>query len=394
MEWIPIQTFRKILKLKKRLKAIYGGSSAGKTVSILPYLYQKAVDNPGEVISVVSNTMANLKKGAMRDFKNILVGLNVWDPVCWKISEAAYHLNNGSIIEFVGADDETKLRGPRRTRCYINEANRLNWEVYKQIDRRTEKEMILDWNPSGPFWYNEHLMDVVDHDVLVVNFNDNEALNEQQMQVFHEMERMSTRSEAMMWEWKVYGLGEWGQISGACISDYKICDVDDQGNFWYNGEPLQGYQSGDIGLDFGNNDPNAAVKIYNKENESFIFDELLYKNKMDLSAIYDSIKFESGTIYADYAWPQTIKYLQDRGLQVKKCKKGPDSIKNGIDLINHKDIYVTSRSKNLLMEFQTYRYKEDKDGNKVDGKYEGPDHLVDACRYVLKENVKPKFFVV
>ena len=394
MKWIPIRTFKKILSLKKRLKAIYGGSSAGKTVSILPYLYQKAVDNPGEVITVVSNTLANLKKGAIRDFKNILLSTDAWEPEQWSKTESIYTLANGSVVEFVGADDETKLRGPRRNRCYINEANRVSFDVYQQLDRRTDKEMILDWNPSEPFWYNEHIMDEVDHDVLVVNYTDNEALNEQQLNYFHDLERQSTRSDYMMNEWLVYGLGQWGQTKGACIKDYKWCHRDTEGKFYdLDGNDMEGYRLCGVGLDFGNNDPNAAVALYkNDEKKSFIVDEILYKPKLSIKSIYNTINKYDARTYADYSWPQTINELNRLfgTSKVLKCKKGPDSIKNGIDLINEVDLYITRGSNNLAKEFQIYRYKEDKDGNLVDGKYEGPDHLVDALRYVLSRNIKKK----
>ena len=373
MEWKPTTAFHKIIKLNKPLKAVYGGSSAGKTVAILPYLYQKAVDNPGEVISIFSDTLANLKEGAMRDFQQILEGTKRWDHNCWRKSESKYYLNNGSVIEFIGADQETKVRGPRRDRCYINEANRVKFDVYQQLQLRTRKEMILDWNPSGYFWYNEFIRDVIDHDELVVTYHDNEYCGEGVERAMANLEKASHNSEYAMNQWRVYGLGEWGTVSGACISDYKIIDSIPDGYYLWG-----------IGLDFGNNDPNAAVALYkHQENESFIFDEILYKNKMQISQIYDILQPYDALIYADYSWPQTIMELNRRGLHVLKCKKGPDSIKAGIDLINQTDVSITKRSKNILDEIGMYAYKMNNDGSHDDKKFVGPDHLIDAMRYVL-----------
>ena len=396
-EFRPTNCMKKILKLKKRIKAVYGGSSSGKTYCILAILYQKAVDNPGETITIASNTLANLKKGAIRDFKNILIATDCWDPDSWMKSESIYNLSNGSIIEFIGLEDETKARGPRRNRLFIDEANRVSFEVYQQLERRTDKEVLLSWNPSGPFFYNDYIRDDVDHDELVVNFKDNEALNEQQLEYFHNLERQSTRSEYMLNEWKVYGLGEWGQVQGACIRDYKWCHSGDPGEFYdLAGNPLEGYHLCGIGLDFGNNDPNAAVALYKNDSNSFIVDEILYKPHLEISQLYKAIKGYDTIIYADYAWPQTINELNrlfqrsNGTTPVRKCRKGPDSVKNGIDLINEVDLYVTRGSNNLGKEFLSYRYKQDKDGNLVDGKTEGPDHLVDALRYVLSRNIKKR----
>ena len=379
--WQPTTAFHKMLRLNKRIKAIYGGSSSGKTFNMCAILYQRAIDNPGETITVCSNTLANLKKGAIRDFKNVLLSTDAWDPAFWRTSDSTYEIKFkggvSSIIEFIGLEDETKARGPRRNRLFIDEANRISYEVYKQLERRTDKEVILSWNPSSPFWYNDELMSNVDHDVLVLNFKDNEALNEMQLEYFQDLEKQSTRSDSAMNEWRVYGLGEWGKTRGACIDRYTIVD-----------EIPDGYYLVGMGLDFGNNDPNAGVNLYKNDNNQWIADEILYKNKMEIDGISRAIGKYDVTVFADYAWPQTINELKKKGHRVLKCKKGPDSIKHGIDLINEVDIQVTARSKNLINEFQTYRYKEDKDGNQVDGKYEGPDHLVDALRYVLTKNAK------
>ena len=385
MKWIPTKAFNKCLALKKPLKAVYGGSSAGKTVAILPILFQNAVENPNTVTTVISDTLANLKKGAIRDFRNILISVGSWDHNCWLKSESIYHLHNGSIIEFVGADDETKLRGPRRDYCYINEANRIKYDVYDQVRMRTKKDMWIDWNPSGEFWYNQYIQDHVDHDCLVVNYTDNDWVFTEDgastLQIFKEMEQQSILSEFHMNKWRVYGLGEWGTLEGACVKSFETIDHIPDG-FYLIG----------MGLDFGSVDPNAAIALYKNDSNEFLFDEVLYKNKMKYEDIANVLKRYSKdvTVFADYAWPMAIGILSKLGIRVRKCKKGPDSIKAGIDLINDNKIFVTEKSKNLLKEFALYRYKTDKDGNLVDGKYEGPDHAVDACRYVLSRSIKRK----
>ena len=117
---------------------------------------------------------------------------------------------------------------------------------------------------------------------------------------------------------------------GACIKDFKIID-----------EIPDGYYLVGIGLDFGNNDPNAAVALYKDDRETFIFDEILYKPKISIDQIYGSIKTYDAITYADYAWPQSINELRKRGANIQKCRKGPDSIKYGIDLLNERDISVT-----------------------------------------------------
>ena len=391
MDWIPTRCYAKCLGLTKRLKAVYGGSSAGKTVAILPILYKHAAENPGEVITVISDTLANLKKGAIRDFKSILVSVGAWDPNCWSKSEFIYTLRNGSIIEFVGSEDETKLRGPRRDRCYINEANRIKYDVFEQVKMRTKGEIWMDWNPSGKFWYNQYIKGVVDHDELVVNYKDNDWVFTEEgkstLEEFKDMKAQSDLSEYHKNRWRVYGLGEWGVLEGACIKSYEVID-----------DIPDGFEMKGIGLDFGTTSPNAAVALYQNEEGRFLFDEVLYKTQKDYKGkpmyegIYKDICNYWGPdiwVWADYNFGEGINILRRLGLNhIRKCKKGPDSIKAGTDLINDKNPLVTKRSKNLLEEFGLYRYRTDKDGNLEEGKYEGPDHLVDACRYVLAKNIR------
>ena len=382
MAWIMTTGARKILGMNGRFKAVFGGASASKTYSIIPMLINKAIENKGEVITIVSDTARNLRDGAQRDFITIMKDLSRWDRNRWKASINRYEFKNGSVIEFLGADDPDKFRGPRRDRLYVNEANRLAFETFNQLNTRTRKEVILDWNPTAPFWYDTEIRGIVPHERLRLTFLDNESLSPEELNEFEmAKERAKTSSYWKNW-WRVYGLGLTGQISGACIKDFKILN---------DNKIPDGFKLVGIGLDFGNNDPNAGVALYkHQEEERFVFDELLYKPKMHIQTIYKTFKDYDAQIIADYAWPQTINELRRLGLNVKECRKGKDSIKHGIDLINSKDVSITPRSENILLEFNSYAYKIDKNGLLEDGKYTGPDHLVDACRYVLTKNVKRK----
>ena len=385
MGWIMTSGARKILGMEGRLKAVFGGQSASKTYSIIPMLIDKAIKNPGELITIVSDTMPALRGGAMKDFKDIMKSLNRWEREQWKATFSFYEFRNGSKIEFVGANEPDKFRGPRRDRLYVNEANRIAFETFNQLDGRTSKEVILDWNPTSPFWYDMEIKDNFKHERLRLTYLDNESLTEAQLQYFEDRRKLAETSSHWKNWWRVYGLGLTGTIEGACIKDYDVLESNDIPD---------GFNLAGIGLDFGNNDPNAAVLLYKNDSEAFIFDEILYKPKMQISQISSSLKPYDALIYADYAWPQTINELKKLGHRVLKCKKGPDSIKAGIDLMNSRNISVTPRSENLINEFQSYAYKTDKNGMLEDGKYTGPDHLVDACRYVLTKSVKRRLIKV
>ena len=379
-EWIMTTGARKIQGMKGRLKAIFGGASASKTYSIIPMLINKAIENPGEVITIVSDTARNLRDGAMRDFIQIMQSFQRWDRNCWKASMSKYEFRNGSVIEFLGADEPDKFKGPRRDRLYVNEADRMKWTTFTQLNARTRKEVVIDWNPAAPFWYDWEVKGNMPHEWLRLTYLDNESLSSQEIAEFEHAKHMAKTSK--FWEnwWNVYGLGLNGQIEGACITDYNVLP---------NDEIPDGFQMVGIGLDFGTVDPNAAVMLYkHKEKEEFIFDEILYKTKQGIPSLNTFLEQYDTIIYGDYSHTQTINELRRLGRHIVKCKKGPDSIKTGIDLINSLNVSITPSSENLLNEIKAYAYKKDKNGLQEDGKYVGPDHLIDAMRYVLGQNIK------
>ena len=127
----------KILALKRRIKIIQGGTSAGKTFGILPVLIDKAAKKSGLEISVVAESIPHLRRGALRDFLKIMKWTNRFQEERFNKSHLKYEFANGSFIEFFSADDASKLRGARRDILYINECNNVTFEAYNELSIRT-----------------------------------------------------------------------------------------------------------------------------------------------------------------------------------------------------------------------------------------------------------------
>lgn len=73
MPYIATTATSKVADLTQRIKGITGGTSAGKTISILQILIDRAqTDKHPTMTSVVSESMPHLKRGAIRDFINIM----------------------------------------------------------------------------------------------------------------------------------------------------------------------------------------------------------------------------------------------------------------------------------------------------------------------------------
>ena len=142
----------KILALNKRIRAIPGGSSASKTISILLYLIAMAQSDKRKTItSIVSESIPHLKRGAIRDFVNIMQGHGYWKDANWNKTDSIYTFETGSQIEFFSTDNGDKLRGARRDRLFINEANNVTFDAFEQLEIRTKDFIILDWNPTNEF---------------------------------------------------------------------------------------------------------------------------------------------------------------------------------------------------------------------------------------------------
>src|SRR5437016_885751 len=139
MPYVITTATQKIFGLMRRIWALPGGSSAGKTIGALQVLIDKAQsDKIKTVTSIVSESMPHLRKAAMRDFMNIMQEQNYWKDSAWNATNSIYTFETGSIIEFFGADESEKVKGPRRQRLFINEANNVKFETFNQLEIRTD----------------------------------------------------------------------------------------------------------------------------------------------------------------------------------------------------------------------------------------------------------------
>ena len=369
----------KLQKLDSRVKIVRGGTSAGKTICILLILIDYAIRNKGREISVVSESIPHLRRGAFKDFLGLLKGMNRYKDVQLNKSTLKYTFTNGSYIEFFSTDQPDKLRGARRTDLYINECNNVPFDAYQQLVVRTSGNIWLDYNPSSLFWVDKELIGKPETDFITLTYKDNDSLPKS---IVKEIEKARDKSKtSTYWKnwWRVYGLGEIGNLEGACIPDWKEIDKIP------NEARLLGH-----GMDFGYSvDPTTLISLY-KWNEAYIFDEVLYKKGMlnsDISRFLDQRQITEN-ITADSAEPKSIAELQGYGHKITGVSKGRDSVVYGLNLINQNEIYVTSNSKNLKRELQGYVWATDKEGNQLQKPSGAHPDCIDAARYILMDTLE------
>ena len=367
--------FFKLKELQSRTRIVKGGTSAGKTMGILCLLIHYAGTNENKEISIVAESIPALRRGALKDFISILKGLNRFYESSFNRSTLKYQFTTGSYIEFFSTDQPDKLRGARRTDLYINECNNVSFDAYQQLAIRTSESIWLDYNPTSLFWVDKELIGQPDTDFITLTYKDNESLPES---IVTEIEKAKTKAKtSSYWAnwWRVYGLGEVGQLEGACIPDWKEI----------KGIPIEARLVG-AGLDFGYTVDSTSIVTLYKYNDSYIFDEVLYRTGMLNRDISNFIKNNEINcyIYADSAEPKSIAEIRLSGVDVFPVTKGRDSIVYGINLINQNEVFVTQRSKNLKKELEGYIWLKDKQGNTL--QKPNPmtgDHIIDAARYAM-----------
>jgi len=352
----------KIAKLRKRIRVVYGGTSASKTFSIIPFLIEYAINNANQEISIVSESIPHLRRGAMRDFLKIMQGIGMYQDAKFNKSSLTYKFGNRSYIEFFSADQPDKLRGARRDVLFINECNNVTFEAYQQLAIRTRKFIYLDYNPTHEFWVDTELSEDKDVCKVVLTYKDNEAL---EPAIVKEIEKARERAKTShYWRnwWNVYGLGKQGKVEGVIYKDFKIID-----------QLPKESRLLCTGLDFGfTNDPTAAVDIY-KLNEGYILNEVLYRKGLHNNEIYTLLK-DKRLVYADSAEPKSISEMQRYGLQILPATKGQGSVMFGIQLLQSHKIFVTSQSVNLIKEMRNYSFDKDKQGNTLNKPIDAFNH--------------------
>ena len=367
-DFVYTTAVKKLRKLNKRIRIVPGGTSAGKTFGILPILIDYAIKNPNSEISVVSESVPHLRRGALKDFLKIITALKRFFPTMFNKSFLKYTFPNGSYIEFFSTDQPDKLRGARRDVLYVNEANNITWEAYQQLAIRTKNIIWLDFNPTHEFWAHTELENDPDSEVLRLTYKDNEALSPTIVKEIEKAKEKAKTSEYWANWWNVYGLGLQGSLEGVVFSNWKTIPA----------LPEEARLLG-CGLDFGySNDPTALVAIY-KYNDKRILHEILYKKGLVNQEIAPFIP--KTTIWADSAEPKSIEEIRRLNVDIRPVDKGRDSIMFGIQTMQTQEYLVTESSTNIIKEFRNYCYDTDKNGKKLNKPIDDYNHALDAVRY-------------
>jgi len=386
-----ISTYHKIKQIKSKIKVIQGGQGAGKNVSICQILMQKAIEKK-RLITVMTDTYDNLKDGAISDFKNQFFDAGLDFEACFNKTEKDLKIGQ-SVIQFRYISDIKKSAGKskRRDILYINEANKIGWEVASTYIGRTHEEVYIDYNPDFEFWAHTEVPKLKDangnpiSEQIVVTYLDNEMLPES------EVNFIESRKDNIEW-FRVYGLGQTGFYSERRIYKYQFCK-----------EIPATAKRIPSGMDFGvSPDPTVLIDVWKKDNCLYIDEVFSLNNLMpekiegaERMSIVDQLKLVGHNpgqlIIADSAGKTEINDLKKHRYNVRGVVKNAGSVITGIGKVRGYDLYLTERSVNLKKGIESWFWKIDANGKIIpEPNGHEPDGLA-ALRYVVMEHDKKEF---
>lgn len=363
----------------KRIVVAQGGSRSGKTYNILIWWISKLLQEEGKTLSIVRKTLPSLKNSVLKDLVEVLELFDLYDPKKFHKQEGFYELGS-NIINWFSVDEPQKLRGSKRNYLYCNESNELSIEDWNQLIFRTDGKVILDLNPSEINSWVYELEKRDDCYYFVTTYKDNPFISDT---IKQELLSLKDKDENL---YRVYTEGLRGVPTTLVFNKFNTIEK----------IPVDTKLIG-RGMDFGYNDPTALVEVYQKGDELY-FKELLYvRGTTFTDVIYkmEQMGFDkTDTIWCDSASPQYIEELKRHKFNTKPVNK--KSILHGLDLMKRHYIYIHKDSTNLLNEFQSYKWKTDRDGNLLDTPEDNHNHLIDAARYVVESVIgnKPKKFTI
>ncbi|MBO5664248.1 MAG: PBSX family phage terminase large subunit [Bacteroidales bacterium] len=321
----------------------------------------------------------------------------------WKINYTPLQLTcraNGNKIIFRGMNDEKqreKLKSitfqkGKLTDVWCEEATELTQADFEIIDDRLRGELPpgqfyqirLTFNPvNKSHWIKKQFFDYTDADTLTHHstYLMNRFIDDAYKR------RMERRKQVDPEGYRIYGLGEWGEIGGLILSNYIIEDFDTSpGRFDY----MVNAQ------DFGYNHANCIGEVGFKDGELYLCKELyeFEKDTAELIQLAAAKGFNKQlTMWCDSAEPDRIKMWRKAGYKAMPVKKEPNSVKAQIDHLQQHRIHIHPSCVNTIKEIQQWKWRKDeKTGEYLDEPVPFQDDAMAMLRYSIEmeRRGKPK----
>lgn len=388
--------FKEVNRSKKRYIVMKGSAGSGKSYDTAQNYILRLMQDKGRNLvamrkSDITNrdsTFAELTGAIYRMFGDKA-------DLYWKINTSPLQLTckaNGNKIIFRGMNDEKqreKLKSitfqtGKLTDVWLEEATEFTQADVEIIDDRLRGELPdgqfyqirMTFNPVNKnHWIKKVFFDMPDPNVLTHHstFLNNRFIDDAYRQ------RMERRKLVDPEGFRIYGLGEWGEIGGLILQNWEVAEIS---------QSLSDYDDIAIGQDFGFNHANAILLLGWKDDNLYILDEIYLFEKDTSEIIQEAIRHgipKNKKMWCDSAEPDRIKMWKKAGYyRADGVNKGGSkgSVKAQIDWLKQRKIYVHPHCVNTIKEMQQWKWRKDeKTGEYLDEPVPIMDDAMAALRY-------------
>lgn len=377
------------------MQIFFGGSSSGKSY----FICQKIVlDNLNGVNWLICRNVANtIRRSTFNEIKKAIskMGLSSY----YRINSTDMlitNILNGRQIMFAGLDDPEKIKSISPAddvlhRVFVEEATEIKRDAYMQLKKRLRgksdisKHIIFAFNPIlkshwiyqeffGGWQDDKNFYEDRDLMILKTTYKDNLFLTDDDKRLLED--------ETDPYYYNVYSLGNWGILGHVIFKNWHVEDLS---------ALIPTFDHISNGLDFGySSDPNALIKVNldKTRKKIYIFDEWYQAGMTDEELVRVCRKMIGNQyITCDSAEPKTINMLCNNGIRAVATVKGSDSINMGIRWLQGYEIIVDVKCQNFKNEIEQYHWQEDKHGNAMAKAADMNNHLIDALRYALCDEI-------
>ncbi|EIS9209063.1 PBSX family phage terminase large subunit [Clostridioides difficile] len=385
------------LNNNNRYQIYFGGSSSGKSFSLAQRTVLDVFKGNRNYL-IVRNVQSTLKRSCLNEITKAISNfkLNEYFQVNKTDMIITCKLNNKQIL-FCGLDDVEKVKSITPidgviTDIWVEEATETDYKAIKQLDKRLRgkskvvKRLTLSFNPIlKDHWLYTEYFDIWEDDkqyvekdnvsILKTTYKDNKFLAEDDIKALE--------NESDKYYYEVYTLGNWGVLGAVIFKNWRVEDFSDIENTFDNFRH---------GIDWGfADDPFAYVKSHydRMRRKLYICDEIEAVGLLNREAApLVSKKANGDLVICDNASPKDVAEFSDLRINAVSARKGAGSIEYGIKFLQGLEIIIHPRCQNFKNEINKYKYKEDKNGNILPIAVDKDNHLIDALRYSLENDME------
>ena len=393
------KAFSEVHRSKKRYIALKGSAGSGKSVDTAQqYLIRLLKDKGRNLVCIRKSDVTN-RDSTYAELTGAIYRLGLDKYFECRLSPLQIRCINGNMIIFRGVNDEKqreKLKSitfqkGKLTDVWIEEATELTQSDFEIIDDRLRGNL-----PSGQFyqikmtfnpvnknhWIKKQFFDRQDENTLTCHssYLDNRFIDDAYKA------RMQRRKEVDPDGYRIYGLGDWGEIGGLVLKNWEAKEISRDAN---------DYDDVAIGQDFGFNHANAILQLAIKDDDIYILKEI-YVYEKDTSEIIDiADKMDLvGKMWCDSAEPDRIKTWKKAGYKAEPVTKekttGQKYQATQIDWLKRRNIYIHPSCVNTMREIEQWKWKRDEQSGKyLDEPVPFFDDAMAALRYGIEGWRKP-----